>query len=168
VEPDRVFVDARDEILDEAFEALRLTQHTHYVAAGEEITRQRLARLFDLVVAAMRDRELVHVVNYTAELARERFDAGFDIVEVQSAFNMLEEAMWRRGVAVEPASELAACVGLLSTVLGAAKDVLARTYVSLASHRHVTSLDMSALFEGTAVEVVADPGSAGGGTRRYR
>jgi hypothetical protein len=37
----------------------------------------------------------------------------------------------------------------MSTVLGAGKDALARTYVSLAGHRHVTSLDLSALFRGT-------------------
>jgi hypothetical protein len=41
-------------------------------------------------------------------------------------------------------------VGLLSTVLGAGKDSLAREYVSLASRQHVTSLDLSTLFEGTS------------------
>jgi hypothetical protein len=38
---------------------------------------------------------------------------------------------------------------LLTTVLGVGKDALARTYVSLASHEHVSSLDLRALFEGT-------------------
>ena len=56
--------------------------------------------------------------------------------------------MWRRVVAAEPPDALAECIGLLSTVLGAGKDALARTYVSLASHRRVPSLDLSALFEG--------------------
>jgi hypothetical protein len=35
-------------------------------------------------------------------------------------------------------------------VLGAAKDALAREYVSLASRTRVSSLDMSALFTGDA------------------
>ena len=38
---------------------------------------------------------------------------------------------------------------LLSTVLGFGKDALARTFVELASKRHVRSLDLTALFAGT-------------------
>jgi hypothetical protein len=148
VDADQVFATAREEILAEAYEELHESQHKHYLAAGEEITRQRLADLFDLVVSEIHDRELLTVVKYATDLAHERFDAGFDISEVQGAFNVLEKAMWRRALAVEPAAELAECVGLLSTVLGVAKDALARGYVSRASHRHVASLDLTALFDG--------------------
>jgi hypothetical protein len=42
---------------------------------------------------------------------------------------------------------LAEAAGLLTTVLGAGKDALARTYVSLASEQHVPSLDLGALFQ---------------------
>jgi hypothetical protein len=41
-------------------------------------------------------------------------------------------------------------LGLVSTILGAAKDALAREYVSLATHRHAGSLDLRALFAGIA------------------
>ena len=44
--------------------------------------------------------------------------------------------------------ELARALGLVSTVLGAAKDSLARAYVSLASQTKAPSLDLSALFKG--------------------
>ena len=77
-----------------------------------------------------------------------RFNSGFDISEVQAAFNSLEVAMWRRVVASTSLDELAESIGLLSTVMGFAKDTLARKYISLASNRHVQSLDMSALFGG--------------------
>jgi hypothetical protein len=140
---------ARTQVLDEAFAALESSHIAHYEAAGEPLTRQRLGDLHDLVVAAIRDRDLSGVVSYAHEVAVERFNAGFDISEVQTAFNSLEEAMWRRLVADEPHAELAEAIGLLSTVLGAGKDSLARTYVSLAGHRHVPSLDMTALFHGT-------------------
>jgi hypothetical protein len=40
-------------------------------------------------------------------------------------------------------------LGLVSTILGAAKDALARKYVSLATNTHAPSLDMQALFAGT-------------------
>jgi hypothetical protein len=67
---------------------------------------------------------------------------------VQSAFNSLEEVVWARMLAELPPAELAEALGLVSTVLGAGKDALARRYVSLAARTHAPSLDLSALFTG--------------------
>jgi len=139
----------RSDVLDEAFAALKRSHPAHYDQAGDAFTRDRLASLFDLVVTALHDRELAPVGAYCEEIASRRFSAGFDITEVQTAFNTLEEAMWRRVVVGVPGPELAEAVGLLSTVLGFGKDALARRYVSLATARHVPSLDLSALFDGT-------------------
>jgi hypothetical protein len=135
-------------ILDEAYAALQRSHITHYQAAGEAFTRQRLGELFSLVVAAIQGRDLAAVGRYSEKVASERFDEGFDISEVQTAFNALEEAMWRRVVSAVPPEDLAEAIGLLSTVLGFGKDALARRYVSLAGQRHVPSLDLSALFGG--------------------
>jgi hypothetical protein len=147
---DRVLVDARPQVLDEAYAALQRSHVTHYEAAGERFTRERLAHLFALVVDAIRDRDLAAISAYCEQIAVERFDAGFDISEVQTAFNALEEAMWRRVVSASPEGDLAEAIGLLSTVIGFGKDALARRYVSLACRRHVPSLDLSALFQGTS------------------
>lgn len=136
------------EVLDEAYDALERSHVTHYEAAGESFTRKGLADLFRLVVASIGDRDLAEMSVYAEKVAEQRFGQGFDISEVQMAFNALEEAMWRRVVAGTPPDELAEAVGLLSTVLGFGKDALARKYVSLASERHVPSLDLSALFAG--------------------
>lgn len=141
--------EAESEILEEAYAALHRTGTTHYAAAGEEFTRQRIAELFAIVVASIRTRDLAEMSRYAEHIATERFEHGFDISEVQAAFNGLEQAMWHRVVAATPPDDLAEATGLLSTVLGFGKDALARTYVSLASHRHVPTLDMSALFAGT-------------------
>jgi hypothetical protein len=136
------------EVLDEAYAALERSHVAHYEAAGEAFTRKGLADLFHLVVASIRDRDLAEMSVYAEKVAEQRFGQGFDISEVQMAFNALEEAMWRRVVAGTPPDELARAVGLLSTVLGFGKDALARKYVSLASERHVPSLGLSALFAG--------------------
>lgn len=140
----------RSEVLDEAYDALGRTHVLHYERSGEQFTRERLAELFDLVVTALRERELEPVSRFCEGIAEQRFQAGFGISEVQTAFNVVEEAMWRRVVEGVPPDQLAEAVGLLSTILGFGKDALARTYVSLASHRHVPSLDLSALFAGPA------------------
>jgi hypothetical protein len=57
---------------------------------------------------------------------------------------------WRRlqSLAATQPDELADAIGVVATVLGAGKDSLARTYVSLAAERHVPSLDLTALFRG--------------------
>ena len=125
-----------------------LIAHGRHDKAGEESTQQRLTALYELVVAAIRTRDLTPVSAFAESVATERFDAGFDIAEVQLAFNTLEGAMWRRVIADVSTSELAEAIGLLSTVLGFGKDSLARTYVSLASKKHVPSLDLTALFSG--------------------
>ena len=141
---------ARTEIVDEAQASLQDLHQQHYESAGDVLTRQRLDELFDLVATAVRDRDLTAVVAYADEVARERFSSGFDVSEVQTAFNALETAIWRKVVATQPPEHLAESIGLIGTVFGAAKDALARGYVSLASHHHVPSLDLSALFRGVA------------------
>jgi hypothetical protein len=89
------------------------------------------------------------MLSYAEQVAEERFNAGYDLSEVQTAFNTLEEATWSRVFAELEPAEFAQALGLVSTVLGAAKDALARTYVSLATNAHAPSLDLHALFEGT-------------------
>jgi len=148
VDVEELLSQARSEVLDEAFAALERCHVMHYEQSGEEFTRERLAELFDIVLAALRDRALGPVNTYAENVAEQRFAAGFGISEVQTAFNVVEEAMWRRAVVGVPADELAEAVGLLTTILGAGKDALARRYVSLASQRHVPTLDLSALFAG--------------------
>lgn len=146
---DEILTAAKPQLLDEAFAALERTHLAHYEHAGEVFTRQRLSNLYDLVVEAIRDRSLTHLIEGSSQIAKERFEGGFDVSEVQSAFNDLEEAMWRRVVAEVPPEGLAEAIGLLSTVVGAGKDAVAREYVSMASQRHVPSLDLSAIFGGT-------------------
>ena len=138
----------RRAVVDEAFASLDRSHEVHYQRSGQEFTEAALSELFDLVVTALQTRELGPVSTYCETIAEERFRAGFGISEVQTAFNALEVAMWNQIVAGVPPAELAEAVGLLSTILGHGKDALARRYVSLASARHVPTLDLSALFSG--------------------
>jgi len=140
---------AQGEVLQEAAEALERSHLRHYELAGVEGSSQRLTDLYALALDCLSTRTLGPMSDYAALVAKERFVAGFDIAEVQTAFNVLEEAIWKVVVPKIPADELAEATGLIGTVLGAGKDALARTWVSLATSRHVPSLDLSALFEGT-------------------
>ncbi len=136
------------DILNDAAAAMARAHVTHYEEAGTEHTQQRLKALLVLTVRAVKERNLGPMVAHADEIARERFNAGFDLWEVQTAFNVLEEAVWLRLLKELPPAELPEALGLVSTILGVGKDTLARRYVSLASKTRVPSLNLQSLFTG--------------------
>jgi len=143
-----VLTQGGDSIVESAAAALERSGLRHYAEAGPDAARERLDRLYALVVASVSTRDLVPMIEHSTRVAHERFEAGFDISEVQTAFNVLEEAIWARVIEATAPRDLAEALGLVGTVLGAGRDALACKYVSLATHQHVPSLDLSALFRG--------------------
>jgi hypothetical protein len=138
----------RAAVVEEAAAALGRSSARHYEAAGAAEVRARLEALYDHIGQAAETRDLGEMLTYARGLAAQRFDAGYDLGEIQTAFNALEEALWVRVfTGLEPA-EYAETLGLVSTILGAAKDALAREYVALATHAHSPSLDLRSLFAG--------------------
>jgi hypothetical protein len=136
------------EIVDAADKALARLGARHYRSAGEPEVRRRIETLFEHLVDSLTSRDLGPLVAYADAVAEERFNAGYDLSEVQAAFNALEESVWTRAVAALEPDELAETLGLVSTALGLGKDALARKYVSLATRTHAPSLDLRALFSG--------------------
>ena len=141
---------AEEDVLGEAEVALGRAHLRHYDAAGIEESRSRLAHLFGLAVDCLADETLVPMSACGARVAAERFRAGFSIGEVQTAFNVLEEAIWHVVVPRLELEELADAMGKIGTVLGVGRNALAQTWVSLASGEHVPSLDLTALFQGVS------------------
>jgi hypothetical protein len=137
------------DIVGDSIAAMRRAHLLHYEHSGPEAIRSRLQALYDALRESVRTRRLAPIEAHAESVARERHRGGFELGEVQTAFNVLEEALWHRVVAeIEPAL-LAEALGLVSTALGAGKDRLARTYVSLATSTQAPALDMAALFRGT-------------------
>ena len=140
----------RDPILSAGGAALARARVQHYETVGEETIFERLSALFDQLVTALARRDLNPIVTYAERIADERFEAGYDLFEVQVAFNALEEATWSHVLAELSPAEFAEAIGLISTVLGAGKDALARRYVARAAQTQVRSLDLRAVFAGTS------------------
>ena len=138
----------REAIVAEALQELTRRRQPHYEASGPEVSERRLRTLFDLAVESVRSRSLVGIVRHSEQVARERFEEGFDFREVHAAFNALEEAIWKHAFSDIPPEGLAESIGLAATVLGAGKEALAAEYSALASQRKARSLDLSRLFEG--------------------
>jgi hypothetical protein len=138
----------RPEILAESCEALGRARLRHYQEAGAEACAVRLGRLLDLVVESVAGQSLVPIVQHAERVAWQRYEAGFDFREVHTAFNVLEEAIWKQVVAYTPIEDIAGVLSLIGTVLGAGKEALAAEFVSLATHEKSLSLNLAHLFEG--------------------
>lgn len=123
-----------DDLVAEAMAELRQAHLKHYEAEGLSTVRERLATLLDLTLQCLTTGRADPMVDYTTRVAYDRFAGGYDLLEVQTAINVMEEALWKQILAsVEPV-EVAHALGLVSSILGMGKDALARAYVSLAAH----------------------------------
>lgn len=143
---DELLAEERTLIVQDAWRSVAMLKH--YERDGKEATRERVEALFDHVAEAVRMRDLCELLDYAEHIAKERFDANFELSEVQTAFFMLEEAIWRRVLARIPPAGLAEALGLVGTAIGRGKDAFARAYVSLANQSRAPSLDLSDLFKG--------------------
>jgi hypothetical protein len=132
-------------ILEEACRAV--TRLEHYRRDGEETTRWRLHVLHRRVVDAVLTRDLAPLRSHLAQVARERYKAGFDLAEVHGAFSALQDAIWRRAVAELDPDELAWGFGLVATALAHGRETLERTFASLV--RPEAPIDLTPLFHGT-------------------
>lgn len=148
-DPSDLLAARADHIVEAAASALARRHLAHYERLGADATAARLRGLLDRVIDAARTRSLTAIVDYAEQIGGERYDSGFEFIEVRSAFNLLEEAIWRTILHDVPPAEQGAALGMVATILGAAKDRLASTYLSRATQTHVPTLDLGALFRGT-------------------
>lgn len=139
----------RAPILDEAVEALECARLRHYLASDPTENAARLAALYDVLQESARGRNVLPMVRHAERIARERYRGGFDLAEVQTAFNVLEEALWRSVPREVPPDDYPRAFALVSSVLGAGKQALALQYVSLSHSTGVEAIDLQALFAGT-------------------
>lgn len=138
-----------DRIVAEAADALTHSRLKHYSTDQAAVNTLRVRRLVNLTSECIKTNTLVPMIEYAKNVARERFEQGFPLQEVQASFNVVEEIIWKYITSEMPPADYPQAFGLASTILGAGKEALAVEYVSLASESHMPSLDLSQLFKGT-------------------
>jgi hypothetical protein len=143
-----ILVNNQTDIINEAFYSLERSHLKHYDSSRADENWQRLAKLFDLTLNGVKSRNLVEMVIYSEKIAKERYESGFDLHEVHTAYNVLEESIWKAIIKEVDSADLAESLGLISTVLGTGKESLAIAYVSLSGTQRVKSLNLSQLFRG--------------------
>lgn len=142
----KLFESKSQEIIDAALSSLKRAQLKSYSQSSEQENKMRLINLLSLTINCIKDKNLLPMSEYAGKIAKERFENGFDLYEVQTAFNVLEEELWNRVIEnIEP-QNLGEALGLVSTVLGAGKETLAINYVELASKQKPKRLNLEELF----------------------
>lgn len=134
------------EILENAIHSLNRSHLKSYDKSSESENKKRLLNLLTLTQQCILEKKLNPMKEYAAQIAKERFNAGFDLQEVHTAFNVIEEELWKRITEYVESANLGEALGLVSTVLGAGKAELALTYVALASKTRTQTLNLTELF----------------------
>lgn len=134
------------EILESATQVLKCAHLKSYDKSSPADNMKRILNLLTLTQQCVVERKLLPMKEYAAQIAKERFNAGFGLHEVQTAFNALEEELWTRITKQIAPEKLGEALGLISTVLGAGKEELALTYVALASKTRTQTLNLTELF----------------------
>jgi len=135
------------DIVAEAADTVRLARLPHYLELEAHDLEARLHELLDAVLTSLETERPLHFAEHAYHVASDRFHAGVRIEEVQTAFNALEAALWRRIASVVPTERVVHDLGAVGAVLGAGKDQLASRYVELAGARHSHGVDVAHLVD---------------------
>ena len=138
-----------DKIVSEACKVVSKDKLRSYKNAEKDATKCKLEDLLKKVIQCVKKKDLLPMLNYTEKIANERFSAGYDLFEVQMAINDLEFIIWNYIFKEIKPEKLRDYLGLVTTILGAGKDHLARTYVFLATKIKTPSLNLQNLFSGS-------------------
>ena len=139
----------KDELILEANDVLNSKGLKNYKKSGKSINVLRLKSLYESILNAVEKQNMLSVIQYAEKIASERFNSGYEIYEVQTAFNALEEVIWKKIILILESNQVADGLRAVSTIMGAGKESLANSYVGFSRSTKTPAINQKALFEGT-------------------
>ena len=127
-----VLADAEDQVVGEAVAALERRDQGRQQRSSPERRDHDVRHLFGLVLRCTQEGSAEPIIAPCEQIALDRFAARVDIADVQAAFNALEQVIWRHVADTLADDERIHALSLVNAIVGAGKDALARTYVTLA------------------------------------
>jgi hypothetical protein len=118
-------------IVNEATIAFARSREFFARETGDELTRECLEQLLLVTWNCLVVRDTSPIVRHAEKLAEGRFQAGCDLREALTAFNVIEEAIWRRVLDDLEPRDLADALAAARRVLERGKEVLATHYTAL-------------------------------------
>lgn len=124
--------EAEDCVIDEAVAILAQRDEARE-SPGPEERRRDVRQLFHLVLRCMRAGRPEPIIRPSERIAAHCYAAGIDLAEVQEAFDVVAEVLWRHLVGALAGEQLVQALGLLNAVIGEGKNAMARIYVAQAT-----------------------------------
>jgi methylmalonyl-CoA decarboxylase len=132
VDASAILASAEDRVIDEVVGALAQRGQGRESLLPDR-SRRNARQLFRLVLRCVRAGRAEPIIRPSEQIAAHCYAAGIDLTEVQGAFNVLAEVLWRQLTGALDGGQLVQALGLLNLIVGAGKDATARTYVALAT-----------------------------------
>ncbi|MCI0448357.1 MAG: hypothetical protein L0Y79_01050 [Chlorobi bacterium] len=85
-----------DLILLDSTNCLVRAQLQHYKPLSPELIRFRFLKLFQALVKCVETNSFNGIIKFMDKVSDERYELGFEIHEVQTAINILEECLWKK------------------------------------------------------------------------
>lgn len=135
-------------IVEASLFSLEQARVDSYEKDSDSENRARLQKLLDLLKDGIKEKSLQKMSAYSKQIATDRFHLGFHLQEVLTAYNVLEQEIWKRINEHSAPNKVGKELGLVSSFLGFGKQTLAVSYVSLATENKAEALTLSGIFEG--------------------
>jgi len=126
-----VLKDHQKSIIRETANSVGRSPKSRYQETDESENLNRISRLFEKVYLCIEKRDSSAILEYTQDLAKERFIGDFPLHEVLAAFNTLEAIVWQKITEYLEPVDYAESFRLVSTIFGFGKESLATEYVNL-------------------------------------
>ena len=134
-------------ILQEVSFALENNYHLRHYNNPE--TPMHLNALFNQLLLCVKYQNIIQITKYADKISRMRYKSNFDLYEIQTIVNLLQEVIWKNLCQVLPQNEVSSNLALISSILGAFKDAIACSYVEMANGKKIETYDVESLFHGT-------------------
>jgi methylmalonyl-CoA decarboxylase len=154
VDASAVLASVEDRVIDEAVAALAQRDQARQSSRPDE-RRRDVRQLFRLVLRCVRAGRAEPVIRPSEQIAAHCYAAGIELAGAQGAFNVLAEVLWRHLADGMAGEQLIQALGLLTAIVGAGKDAMARMYLALAAGGR----------DGRGEQSAREPATAGAGPK---
>jgi hypothetical protein len=124
-----LFEQYKDIILLEVTENMERVNLEHYEDDSEEKLRQKMARTYYVFKEAITKESFDPLKNYLERVGEERYASGYELYELQTALNILEECIWKQIDEKLPKKEQLDAFITITKYMSNAKLTLAKIYV---------------------------------------
>ncbi|MDX2475432.1 MAG: hypothetical protein QNL91_17190 [Candidatus Krumholzibacteria bacterium] len=107
---------------------MNASRYLHKHALDEDLVRRRVVRLVENLLASLQNAPDVFI-SYVELVSDKHIDQGVILHELQLALIALEENAWQIVVAKIPLQDRVRCLGLITLIIGTAKDRVAHIFL---------------------------------------